>query len=365
MGVLSEVYKQYPVENKYIIPLDFNSIKDNVPQSHAWVENTPKLNPTIISTNNIINNNHYDITNEDLKLIPIIDLNDPNISDKIYHACEKWGMFKITNHGISKEILEKIELEAKKLFKLPMEEKMKVLRAPDGATGYGSPRITPFFSKQMWSEGFTIIGTSLVHHAQLLWPCDYQGFCDVMDEYQTQLRGLSHKLLGFMLKSLNIPELEMTWASQDPNNLSTALQLNSYPSCPDPTRTMGLAQHTDTFLFTILHQTGNASGLQVYKDGSGWVSVDPVPGALVVNVGDLMQILSNGRFQSVIHRVVVNNEKQRMSMAYFYGPPLDFDIGPFVNYPGCVGPCYRSMKVKEYVSIKSKLLDSALSFVSM
>ncbi|XP_074284361.1 gibberellin 3-beta-dioxygenase 1-like [Silene latifolia] len=358
MGILTEAYKQHPVENKFITPIDFASIKD-IPESHAWVETSPRK-----IYKNSTNNNNNNKTNEELTSIPVIELNNPYVVDQIFQACENWGMFQIINHGILGQTLEKVELEAKKLFNLPIEEKMKVLRSPDGATGYGSPRITPFFSKLMWCEGFTIIGNSLVDHAMQLWPNDYQGFCDVMEKYEAQLKLLADKLMGFMLKSLNIPKSEMNWVKQDPNNISTALQLNSYPSCPDPTRTMGLAEHTDTFLFTILHQTGNASGLQVYKDGLGWVSVDPVPGALVVNVGDLLHIISNGRFPSVVHRAVVNNEKQRMSMAYFYGPPLDYIVAPFVGYSGCESPCFESMTVKEYVSIKSKLLDSALSSIT-
>lgn len=181
-----------------------------------------------------------------------------------------------------------------------------------------------------------------------------------MEEYQTRMKDLGNKLMGLFLKSLNIPESTIKWEDRD---LCTALHLNSYPACPDPTQTMGLAPHTDTFLFTILHQSGNASGLQVLKDGPGWVSVDPYPGALVVNVGDLLHIISNARFPSAVHRAVVNNEKQRLSFAYFYGPPLDFQVSPFTDYPGCEGPCFTSLKVKEYVSIKSKYLDLALSLV--
>ena len=181
-----------------------------------------------------------------------------------------------------------------------------------------------------------------------------------MKEYQTNMKDLGNKLMALILKSLNIHEPTMKGMDPDP---CTALQLNSYPTCPDPTQTMGLAPHTDTFLFTILHQSGNASGLQVLKDGSGWVSVDPYPGALVVNVGDLLHIISNARFPSAIHRAIVNNKKQRLSFAYFYGPPLDYQVSPYLDYPGCGGPCFKSLKVKEYVGIKSKFLDLALSLI--
>lgn len=357
MGILSEAYKDHPVEHKHITPIDFNSIKQ-IPESHAWVQsnNEPK---TTLDHNK----------KQELGFTPIskIDLEDPNVLELLFHACEIWGVFQITNHGISHELLEKVESQAKRLFSLPLKEKMKVLRSPDGATGYGSPRITPFFSKLMWCEGFTIMGNSLVDHAKELWPHDYLEFCDVMDEYQAKMKGLADKLMGLILKSLKIPESVVNWANQDPahdpKNICTALQLNSYPTCPDPAQTMGLAPHTDTFLFTILHQSGNANGLQVFKDGPGWASVDPDPDALVVNVGDLLHIISNARFPSVVHRAIVNNEKHRISVAYFYGPPLDFRVSPFVDYPGCEGPLFRCLEVKEYVGIKAKHLDLALSYV--
>ncbi|XP_010670743.2 gibberellin 3-beta-dioxygenase 1 [Beta vulgaris subsp. vulgaris] len=348
MPSLTDAYKNHPVEHNLIAPLDFSLIKD-VPESHAWIQsNDLKENPNI--------------NKKELGLIsvPIINLEDTNVLELIFNACETWGMFQVTNHGISKQLLEQVEFEAKKLFNLPFEEKMKTLRSPEAATGYGYPRITPFFSKLMWNEGFTIMGNSLIDHAKILWPNDFQGFCDVMEEYQTRMKDLSDKLMGLLLKSLNIPGPYM---KEMDNDLCTALQLNSYPTCPNPTRTMGLAQHTDTFLFTILHQSANASGLQVFKDGPGWVSVDPHPGALVVNVGDLLHIISNARFPSAIHRAVVNNATQRLSFAYFYGPPLDFQVAPFLDYPGCEGPTFKSLKVKEYVGIKSKYLDMALSFV--
>ncbi|KAL9239848.1 hypothetical protein vseg_014129 [Gypsophila vaccaria] len=364
MGVLSEAYEENPIDEKFNTPIDFKSTK-NVPKSYEWVidnETTPSLPKYTKNPNDNINTEKSN--QEVLTSIPIIDLKDPNVLDKIYQACENWGFLQITNHGVPNEILEKLETQVMKLFDLPFEEKMKVLRTPESAAGYGSPRLTPFFPKKMWTEGFTILGDSLFHHAKLLWPQngdDYQAFCDVMEEYQAQMKALSDKLLALIFKSLNIPESEMTWINADLKNLSTALQMNSYPKCPDPDHAMGLAQHTDSLLVTIVHQSSNISGLQVYKDGPGWVSVDPVPGALVVNSGDLLHIISNGRFPTDLHRAVVNNKAHRISVAYFYGPPVGFKVAPYVGYPNCDGPRYRDTTLQEYVGIKSKLLESALS----
>ncbi|KAK8698447.1 hypothetical protein V6N13_114565 [Hibiscus sabdariffa] len=90
---------------------------------------------------------------------------------------------------------------------------------------------------------------------------------------------------------------------------------------------MGLAPHTDTSLIALMNQC-NINGIQVYQDGARWVIVESIEGALVVNVGDLMQIISNGRFKSVLHRSVVNNTCHRVSTVFFLGPPSDVEVSP-------------------------------------
>lgn len=180
-----------------------------------------------------------------------------------------------------------------------------------------------------------------------------------MEEYQKKMQLLAEHLTRLLLKSLHIPEDQ----TKLPDPPCTALQLNSYPACLDPDRVMGLAPHTDTSLLTILHQS-DTSGLQVFKDGLGWVSVVPDPGALVVNVGDLLHILSNGRFPNVLHRVLANRARHRISTAYFYCPPTDFRVGPLPELlgPGETGR-YRVVEMKEYIGIKARNLEKALSLI--
>ncbi|GMG99031.1 hypothetical protein Nepgr_000871 [Nepenthes gracilis] len=346
MDALSEVYKDHPLSLHEITPFDFNSVQLPVPDSHAW---PPSSHPVVSP-------------NEQLSSIPVVDLRDHDAVEVIRRGCETWGVFQVVNHGVTQQLVEEVESQTRRLFSLPLRQKMAALRTPGGSTGYGVARITPFFSKLMWHEGFTIIGSS-ADHAGKLWPDDYLGFCNVMDEYQKRMKILAEELLSLILKSLNIPQGRVNWGdlTGEAEGPTMALQLNSYPTCPDPTQTIGLAPHTDSFLFTILHQS-DSDGLQIFKDGVGWVPVDPVPGALVVNIGDLLHIISNGQFPSVLHRAVTNRTMHRVSVAYFYGPPMDFQLSPVVNSSHeC--PCYRSLKVKEYISIRSKHLDRALSMI--
>lgn len=189
---------------------------------------------------------------------------------------------------------------------------------------------------------------------------------DVVVEYEEAMKKLAEKLTWLVLASLGISNQDIQWAGPRDGGLQgacAALQLNSYPTCPDPDRAMGLAAHTDSTILTILYQNA-ISGLQVLKEGTGWVTVPPLPGGLVINIGDLLHILSNGLYPSVLHRVLVNRTQQRLSAAYLYGPPAGVKISP---HPKVVGPSrpplYRPVTWHEYLGTKAKHFNEALSCV--
>ncbi|KAI7725225.1 hypothetical protein M8C21_005631 [Ambrosia artemisiifolia] len=343
MTTLSETYRNHPITDHHIIPLDFDSL-DEVPESHSWPQFDEHLNK---------------IQTHDLKdsLIPVIDLASPNARNLIGQACETWGMFQVINHGVPSELVKKVEYESRRLFALPTHEKCKVLRSADGATGYGSARISPFFDKCMWHEGFTIMG-SCVDDAKVLWPDDYQAFCDTMDAYQRHMKLLSHSLLLIILETLDVTQEELNWALSTQDSQG-ALQLNSYPRCPNPSLAMGLAPHTDSLLLTLLNQSG-LSGLEIFVEGSGWCRVQPIEDAFVVNVGDLLHIFSNAKFPVLSHRALVNQSKHRISVAYFHGPPIVSRVAPSSRFQK---PCFRSLLVKEYLILKAKHFSRALSLI--
>ncbi|KAI5594052.1 hypothetical protein POPTR_003G057400v4 [Populus trichocarpa] len=347
---LTDAFRSHPV-HLHQKHLDFSSLQE-IPDSHKWTQLDD------------IEQQHPSVESFITESVPVIDLLDPNVLQNIGNACKTWGVLQVTNHGIPISLLESVEGVSRSLFSLPVQQKLKAARSPDGVSGYGVARISSFFSKLMWSEGFTIVGSPLEHFRQL-WPQDYTKFCDVIEEHEKEMQKLARRLTWLMLGSLGITKKDLNWAGPkgESKEGGAALQLNSYPACPDPDLAMGLAAHTDSTLLTILYQN-NTSGLQVLKEGIGWVTVPPIPGGLVVNVGDLLHILSNGLYPSVLHRAVVNRTKHRLSIAYLYGPPSSVQISPIQklvgpNHP----PLYRPITWNEYLVAKAKHFNKALSSV--
>jgi len=158
-SLLADAFRAHPVHvhQKHI---DFTSLQE-IPDSHKWTqiddEQHPLVDPLITES------------------VPVIDLSDPNVLQNIGHACKTWGVLQVTNHGIPTSLLENIESASRSLFSLPIQQKLKAARSPDGVSGYGVARISSFFSKLMWSEGFTIVGSPLEHFRQL-WSQDYTKF---------------------------------------------------------------------------------------------------------------------------------------------------------------------------------------------
>uniref|UniRef100_I1QVW5 Fe2OG dioxygenase domain-containing protein n=2 Tax=Oryza glaberrima TaxID=4538 RepID=I1QVW5_ORYGL len=107
--------------------------------------------------------------------------------------------------------------------------------------------------------------------------------------------------------------------------------MNYYPPCLKADKVLGLSPHTDLDGLTLLLQVNDVQGLQINKDGK-WFSVNALNDALIVNIGDTLEILSNGKFRSVEHRAVVHPSRERISAALFYYPCQDLAISPLPDF---------------------------------
>lgn len=167
-------------------------------------------------------------------------------------------------------------------------------------------------------------------------------------EYMNKSKTMVRKLLEYLGKNLNVKELDETKESLFMGSIR--VNLNYYPICPNPDLTVGVGRHSDVSSLTILLQD-QIGGLHVRSLSSGnWVHVPPVPGSFVINIGDAMQIMSNGRYKSVEHRVLANGSSNRISVPIFVNPKPESVIGPLpeVTANG-EEPIYRDVVYSDYV----------------
>ncbi|KAM4133919.1 hypothetical protein ACJW30_01G368100 [Castanea mollissima] len=284
--------------------------------------------------------------------IPIIDLNDHDIDDgqgpsplvsKISQACEEYGFFQITNHGVPRELCQKVLVVVTEFFQLPPEERVQYLpkdhrkqvKVPSNYRKYeGIGKVT------MWSETFSHPWHPTEDFTHLL-PTNPPQYREVFAEYARAIGVLFDRLLSLISRGLGLDEDCLKRRIGEKPGLNT--QANYYPVCPDPELTMGLPDHNDLGSITVLLQVEGVTGLQVIKDGK-WLTIDPVPDAFVINLADQTQ------FKSVRHRAVTNKLLPRLSLGMFYNPNYDTVIGPIEDlideeHP----PKYRKYSFKEYM----------------
>ncbi|GFP87560.1 flavonol synthase/flavanone 3-hydroxylase [Phtheirospermum japonicum] len=200
----------------------------------------------------------------------------------------------------------------------------------------------------MWSETLAHPWDPANDVIAHLLPRNPPHYREIANEYGKEIGWLMRQLLSLISQGLGLKKDTLqTRIGEKPRLVS---QSNYYPPCPQPQLTMGLPPHTDLNALTVLMQSENVTGLQVIKDGE-WVSVDPVPDAFIVNIGDQIQVLSNGRYKSVHHRAVTNKDSERISIAMFYGPNKDTIMGPMKDlideeHP----PVYRNYRHGEFLN---------------
>ncbi|OVA15010.1 Oxoglutarate/iron-dependent dioxygenase [Macleaya cordata] len=265
---------------------------------------------------------------------------------KLAAACEEWGFFQVINHGIDAELLECIEKVAKKFFLLPLEEKQKYAMAPGTIQGYGHAFVFSEDQKLDWCNMLALGVEPFFIRNPKLWPTNPAQFSDTLDMYSVVIRKLCQMLLRFIALSLGLKENvfnEMFGMAVQ------AVRMNYYPPCSRPDLVLGLSPHSDGSALTVLQQAkGSAVGLQILKDDK-WVPVQPVPNALVINIGDTIEVLTNGKYKSVEHRAVTHKEKDRLSIVTFYAPSYEIELFPLPELVDENRPCmYRKFNHGEY-----------------
>ncbi|KAH1034002.1 hypothetical protein AAZX31_20G010300 [Glycine max] len=149
-------------------------------------------------------------------------------------------------------------------------------------------------------------------------------FRENLEDYCIKMRDLAINIFVLIGKALGI---ELKDIKESLGEGGQSIRFNYYPPCPQPENVLGLNAHTDGSALTILLQGNEVEGLQVKKDGT-WIPVKPLPNAFIVSLGDVLEVMTNGIYRSTMHRAVVNSQKERLSIATFYGPGWSGNIGP-------------------------------------
>lgn len=302
--------------------------------------------------------------------LPIIDLAQLfghgrlEVLRAIADACQNWGFFQVINHGVSTVAMARLWAAVRQFFSLPAEARMQYY-----AELLEQKEVSYFTSHLPAKEKYSEWKDSLYFRCDPKAPDALQQapeFCrKPVLEYLKQTSTLATAIYQAILETLG---LNSDYKADGAPEICSGLIMgvHYYPSCPDPSLTFGQSRHSDITLLTVVLQD-EVGGLQVMNQGR-WVAVKPVEDSFVINVGDPIQILSNGKYKSVEHRIVLNKEKPRISMACFFNPLPEARIAPLAKLLGEDNPpLYKECIYGDYSNnALSKGLDgkSPLGFVT-
>ena len=278
-----------------------------------------------------------DGTEDGVSYVPVVDVSaDPGaVGRELDEICRTAGFFQLTGHGVPDEVAERAWTTATRFFDLPLEDKLSVARpAPDYPYGYiplageslsqSVAGAAPPDLKEVFNAGpparpsrpFADPGEALAYSPSL-WPAALPELRVAWTAYYVAMRDLGNRLMSLFARGLELPP---GYFADQTGQAANALRAINYPArdtAPLPGQFRAGA-HTDYGTLTILRQDA-VGGLEVLDLGGRWVGVPPVPGAFVINIGDLMARWTNDRWRSTLHRVVdpAAAAARRQSMAYF------------------------------------------------
>lgn len=282
--------------------------------------------------------------------IPVLGLQDfhANSSQRtafvaaVGKALAKIGFFAVVNHGVSSDLIRAAYQAAEAFFALPEEAKRHYekpeLNGQRGFTSFGKEHAKdhPYPDlKEFWHVGRELTQGDALSDRPLanLIPTEVPEFHPLMVQLYAQLEACAVELLQACALYLGEPE---TLFSDMIEGSDTILRIIHYPPIPDSAHPASLrsAPHEDINLITLLCES-TAAGLELLQRNGDWLPVKALPGQIIVDSGDMLQQLTNGRLKSTTHRVVnpSNDRDRRFSMPFFVHPRPEVDLTPL---PGCV-----------------------------
>nr|KYP62533.1 Gibberellin 2-beta-dioxygenase 2 [Cajanus cajan] len=317
--------------------------------------------------------------------LPVVDLSAERsmVTKLIVKACEDYGFFNVVNHGVPRDTIAKMEEAGFDFFAKPMAQKKQLppygcknigFNGDMGEVEYLLLAATPhsiahfknisnvpsnfrrwdFMSEILFQSHVNMYSDELIYSLMAVinlgkrenqigsvfgsdvCDCAIVHDSSTVSAYTEGVRELACEILELMAEGLGVPDARAFSRLIRDVDSDSVLRFNHYPpilnkDCKDKDKDkspshshtkVGFGDHSDPQILTIL-RSNDVPGLQISLQDGVWNPVAPDPQAFCVNVGDLLQVMTNGRFVSVRHRAVTNSYKCRMSVAYFGAPPLD------------------------------------------
>eukprot|EP00252_Welwitschia_mirabilis_P023089 TRINITY_DN6437_c0_g1_i1.p1 TRINITY_DN6437_c0_g1~~TRINITY_DN6437_c0_g1_i1.p1 ORF type:complete len:324 (-),score=57.09 TRINITY_DN6437_c0_g1_i1:230-1201(-) len=313
--------------------------------------------------------------------IACVDLSSPDLEGSaslLRKACLDTGFFYVVNHGISEEFMQEVFEQSRRFFKLPMEQKMKLLRSKKhrGYTPIHDESLDP--DRQIvgdFKEGY-YIGVEVSDddprakksfYGPNTWPPEdlLPGWRQTMEKYHQAALHVGRRVASLIALSLNLDAGYFSKKDMLDEPIAVLRLLHYEGKVSNPELGIyGCGAHSDFGMITLL-ATDDTPGLQICKmkdsDPQQWEDIAPVKGAFIVNIGDMLERWSNGLYRSTMHRVIIAG-KERYSIAYFLEPSHD---GVVECLPTCcsetIPPKYPPIKCEDYLTQRYKSTHRDLS----
>lgn len=267
--------------------------------------------------------------------LPVIDLRDDpvDLRPKLQKVAHDVGFFYLTGHGVPDELAGRLLDAARRLFALPQRDKdaVAMVNSPHfrGYTRLGG-ELTG--GQVDWREQIDIgpERTPLPDPSEPYlrlqgpnqWPAALPELPAIVAEWDAELAEVGRKLLQHWASALG--SAEDVFAAAFAETPATLIKIVRYPR--DALSTQGVGAHRDAGVLTLLLAEPDSRGLQVRDPRDGWVDVDPLPGAFIVNIGEMLEIATGGYLRATEHRVDLADAGDRISVPYFFNPRLDAQL---------------------------------------
>jgi isopenicillin N synthase-like dioxygenase len=279
--------------------------------------------------------------------IPVIDVNPlvpgteqrHEVAAEIARACRESGFFYIVGHRVDQNLQQRLEEVSREFFAQDLETKLQISMSRGGKAwrGYfpvggeltsGKPDLKEgiYFGAEL-EDDHSMVKAGTPMHGRNLFAGDIPQFREVVLDYMAAMTRLGHSLTAGIALSLGLEESYFADRyTSDPLILFRIFNYPPSPSLAEDESRLGVGEHTDYGLLTILRQD-MSGGLEV-KIKSRWVAAPPIPNSFVCNIGDMLERITGGQYLSTPHRVRNTTGRDRLSFPFFFDPNFNAEVKP-------------------------------------